>query len=51
MVMTAVELRQIGMTPDPSGDPLRFTYAFSAAPQTVIANTFSIISKNLISAL
>jgi tail tube protein len=51
MVMTAVELRQISITPDPSGEPVRMTYAFSARPQTVIANTFSIISKNLVAAL
>ncbi len=51
MIMTAVELRQIGMTPDPSGDPLRFTYAFSAQPQTVIANTLSIVSKNSVATL
>jgi len=51
MVMTAVELRQISLTPDPSGDPLRFTYAFSAAPQVAIANTLSIVSKNLIATL
>jgi hypothetical protein len=48
MVMTNVELRQIGLAPDPGGDPLRFTYEFSAQPQTAIANTLSIISKNLV---
>jgi len=51
LVMTAVEIREIDMSPDPSGDPLRFTYAFSAQPQTVIANTFSIVCKNSIASL
>ncbi|MBA2642656.1 MAG: hypothetical protein H0U82_07010 [Actinobacteria bacterium] len=51
MVMTLVELRQIGLTPDPSGEPLRMTYAFSAQPQATIANTFSVVSKNNISTL
>jgi hypothetical protein len=51
MVMTAVELRQLNLEPDPSGEPLRFTYAFSAQPQTTIANTYSIVSKNLVATL
>lgn len=49
IAMTAVELRQIGLTPDPSGSPLRMTYAFSAKPQATIANTFSTVTKNNIS--
>ena len=48
LIATAIELRQIGLTPDPSGSPLRFTYAFSMKPQATIANTYSIVSKNLI---
>ena len=47
-VMTAVELRAIGLTPDPSGEALRFTYGFSAQPQATIANTLSFVSKNSI---
>jgi hypothetical protein len=46
MAMTAVELRKVGMEPDPSGGALRFTYEFSAEPQATIANTFSIVTKN-----
>lgn len=45
-VATAIELRQIGLAPDPSGSPLRMTYAFSMKPQVTIANTFSIVTKN-----
>lgn len=48
MVMTLVELRNIGWAPDPSGAPLYFTYEFSAQPQTAIANTYSIITKNAV---
>jgi hypothetical protein len=48
--MTNVELRRVGMEPDPSGALLRFTYEFSAQPQATIANTFSIVTKNLIPA-
>lgn len=48
MVMTAVELREIQLEPDPSGEALRFQYVFSAQPQATIANTYSIISKNSI---
>jgi hypothetical protein len=44
--MTAVELREVGMEPDPAGNVLRFTYAFSAEPQAAIADTFNIICKN-----
>lgn len=44
--MTAVELREVGMEPDPGGNSLRFTYSFSAEPQATIANTFNIVTKN-----
>jgi hypothetical protein len=47
-VMTAVELRQIDLAPDPSGEALRYTYQFSAQPQATIANTFSIVTINSI---
>lgn len=47
-VMTAVELTEITQGVDPSGEAIRFTYGFSAQPQATIANTFSIITKNLI---
>ena len=46
-VMTLVELRNVGWAPDPSGAPLYFTYEFSAQPQATIANTLSIITKNV----
>jgi hypothetical protein len=48
MIMTAVELREVQLEPDPSGEALRFQYVFSAQPQATIANTFSIVSKNSI---
>lgn len=48
LTLTAVELRQVALQPDPGGDPLRFTYTFSAQPQATIANTYSIVSKNQI---
>ena len=47
-VMTAIELRAIGLAPDPSGEALRMTYGFSAQPQATIANTLSFITKNSI---
>jgi hypothetical protein len=48
--MTAVELRRVGMEPDPSGNALRFTYEFSAQPQPDAADTFSIaVSNNVVS--
>lgn len=48
MVMTAVELREVPIQPDPSGEAIRMQYVFSAQPQATIANTFSIVSKNSI---
>jgi hypothetical protein len=50
-VMTAVELRQVALAPDPSGNALRFTYTFSAQPQATIANTLSFVTKNSVSTL
>ncbi len=46
MVMTAVELRRIGLAPNPNGEPLSMRYEFAAQPQATIANTLSIVSKN-----
>jgi len=51
MVMTAVELRRIGLAPNPNGEPLSMRYEFAAQPQTAIANTLSIVSKNSVATL
>lgn len=51
MVMTAVELRNVGLAPNPNGEPLSMRYEFSAQPQSTIANTLSIVSKNSIATL
>lgn len=50
-VMTLVELRRIGLQPNPAGEPLTFRYEFSAQPQATIANTLSIVSKNSVATL
>lgn len=44
--MTAVELRAVGLEPDPAGNVLRMTYEFAAEPQSAIANTFNIVCDN-----
>lgn len=51
MVMTAVELRRIGIAPNPDGSPVFYRYEFAAKPQATIANTLSIISKHSAGAL
>ena len=51
MIMAAVELRRVGLAPNPNGEPLSMRYEFSAQPQPAIADTLSIVCKNLIAAL
>lgn len=47
-VLTAVEIRKVTLVPDPAGNPLFYDIEWSAQPQATIANTLSIVSKNLI---
>lgn len=49
--LSAVELRRIGLQPDPTGAPLRMTYEFSAQPQSTIANTLTIATVNTTASL
>lgn len=44
--MTAVELLEVQLEPDPSGNPLRFTYVWAAQPQATIANTLTVSTVN-----
>lgn len=44
--MTAVELRRVGLEPDPGGNVLRMTYEFAAEPQPTIGDTFNVVCIN-----
>jgi hypothetical protein len=47
-VMTSAEIRNVRIVPNPEGDPIFYEMEYSAEPQTTIANTLSIVAKNLI---
>jgi len=46
-VMTNAEIRNVTKVPNPAGDPIFYEIEWSAEPQSTIANTLSIIAKNL----
>jgi len=48
--MTAVEYTAFPLQPDAGGDPIRVAMAWRAQPQTTIANTLSIVTKNITAA-
>lgn len=45
------EIRNVTLVPDPSGNPLFYDIEWSAQPQATIANTLSIVAKNLVASL
>lgn len=45
------EIRKVTLVPDPSGNPLFYDIEWSAKPDATIANTLSIVAKNLTASL
>jgi hypothetical protein len=41
------EIRNVSLVPDPAGNPLFYDIEFSARPEATIANTLTIVAKNL----
>jgi len=46
-----VEIRKVTLVPDPAGNPLFYDIEWAAFPDPTIANTFTVVAKNLIASL